>query len=71
VYIHFHFIHESILTDLELRRMPQHRHGFLKSVKISGFSSTKSLVELACYILENAVSLECLALDTTYGPKVW
>ncbi|KAL6856949.1 hypothetical protein ACP4OV_018331 [Aristida adscensionis] len=49
------------------RQMPEHRHCCLKSVKITGFSSAKSLVELACYIVKNAVSLECLTLDTLYG----
>ena len=47
--------------------MPEHRHGYLKSVKISGFSSAKSLIELTCHILVNAVSLECRTLDTLYG----
>jgi len=61
--------HELILTDSELRHMPQHHHGFLKSVKISGFSSAMSLVELICHILENATSLEHLTLDTIHGPR--
>uniref|UniRef100_A0A0D9ZM61 Uncharacterized protein n=1 Tax=Oryza glumipatula TaxID=40148 RepID=A0A0D9ZM61_9ORYZ len=60
-------VHESIFTDSQLRHIPEHRHGHLKSVKITGFSSAKSLVELTCYILNNAVSLECLTLDTIYG----
>jgi len=38
-------------------------------VKISGFSSAKCLIELTCYILKNAVSLECLTLDTLYGQR--
>ena len=42
------------------------RHSNLKSVKISGFCSAKSLVELTCYILEYATSLDCLTLDTTW-----
>ncbi|XP_052152465.1 putative F-box/FBD/LRR-repeat protein At5g56810 isoform X1 [Oryza glaberrima] len=62
-------VHESIFTDSQLRHIPGHRHGHLKSVKITGFSSAKSLVELTCYILNNAVSLECLTLDTIYGPR--
>ncbi|WVZ65319.1 hypothetical protein U9M48_014702 [Paspalum notatum var. saurae] len=60
-------IHESISEHPQLRHMPEGSHGQLKSVKISGFSSAKSLVELTCYILKNAVSLECLTLDTIYG----
>ena len=49
--------------------MPDSRHGNLQSVKIFGFSSAKCLVELACYILKNAVSLECLTLNTNHGHK--
>ncbi|CAL5009631.1 unnamed protein product [Urochloa decumbens] len=63
--------HVSIFADSELRDMPEHRHGCLKSVKICGFSSAKILVELTCYILKNAVSLECLTLDTIYGPRCY
>ncbi|XP_062192658.1 uncharacterized protein LOC133896151 [Phragmites australis] len=60
--------HESVFGGSpQLRQMPEHRHGCLKIVKITGFSSAKSLVELTCYILKNAVSLECLTLDTIYG----
>uniref|UniRef100_A0A0A9DJ19 F-box domain-containing protein n=1 Tax=Arundo donax TaxID=35708 RepID=A0A0A9DJ19_ARUDO len=60
--------HESIFADASpLRQMPEHHHGCLKSVKIIGFSSAKSLVELTCHILKTAVSLECLTLDTIYG----
>lgn len=42
-------------------------HGKLKRVTIARFYSAKSLVELACHILENATSLECITLDTTAG----
>lgn len=57
--------HESVLGDSSpLRQMPEHRHCYLKSVKMTGFSSAKNLIELTCYILKNAVSLECLTLDT-------
>jgi len=62
-------VHESIFADSQLRHMPEHHHGCLKSVKISGFSSAKCLIELTCYILKNAVSLECLTLDTLYGQR--
>ncbi|KAF8668441.1 hypothetical protein HU200_052254 [Digitaria exilis] len=47
--------------------MTADQHCYLKNVKITGFSSAKGLVELTCYILNNAVSLECLTLDTNYG----
>ncbi|RCV30371.1 hypothetical protein SETIT_6G089100v2, partial [Setaria italica] len=56
--------------SLDLRQIPEQHHDHLKSVKIIGFSSAKSLVELTRYILKNAKSLDCLTLDTTYGdPK--
>ncbi|VAI19803.1 unnamed protein product [Triticum turgidum subsp. durum] len=62
-------LHESIVGDntSHLREMPGHRHDSLKTVKIIGFSSAKSLVELTCHIIENTTSLECLTLDTTRG----
>ncbi|XBH71346.1 hypothetical protein VPH35_098809 [Triticum aestivum] len=61
-------LHESIVGDTShLREMPGHRHDSLKTVKIIGFSSAKSLVELTCHIIENTTSLECLTLDTTRG----
>uniref|UniRef100_A0A8I6Y287 At1g61320/AtMIF1 LRR domain-containing protein n=1 Tax=Hordeum vulgare subsp. vulgare TaxID=112509 RepID=A0A8I6Y287_HORVV len=61
-------LQDSIMGDTShLREMPGHRHGSLKTVKIIGFSSAKSLVELTCHIIENTTSLECLTLDTTRG----
>lgn len=59
----------SVFVDSQLRDIPDHRHGYLQSVDIRGFSSAKCLVELACYILKNAVSLECLTLDTFHGTR--
>ncbi|CAL5009585.1 unnamed protein product [Urochloa decumbens] len=60
--------HKSVFGDSSgLRQMPEQRHCYLRSVKMTGFSSAKSLVELTCYIVKNAVSLECLVLDTLYG----
>lgn len=60
--------HESIVGGhSNLRQVPGHHHDNLKTVKIIGFSSAKSLVELTCHIIENATSLECLTLDTTRG----
>ncbi|KAE8800976.1 f-box fbd lrr-repeat protein [Hordeum vulgare] len=41
----------------------QHHVGNLKSVTISGFCSATSLVELTCYFLEMAASLEHLTLN--------
>jgi hypothetical protein len=49
-----------------MRQMPEHRHGSIKNVKILGFCSAKSLVELTCHIIENATSLKCLTLDAIY-----
>ncbi|KAI4964789.1 hypothetical protein ZWY2020_059562, partial [Hordeum vulgare] len=60
--------HESIVGDnSNLRQVLGHRHDNLKTLKIIGFSSAKSLVELTCHIIENATSLECLTLDVTRG----
>lgn len=58
--------HDSVLGDpsSRLRQMPEYRHDNIKNVRIIGFCSAKSMVELACHILENATSLECLTLDT-------
>jgi hypothetical protein len=63
--------HESIVGgSSQLRQIPEQHHGSLKTVKIKGFHSAKSLVELTCYILKNAKSLSCLTLNTTLGePK--
>ncbi|EMS56003.1 hypothetical protein TRIUR3_14610 [Triticum urartu] len=59
-------LHESIVRDTSnLRQIPGHRHDRLKTVKIIGFSSAKSVVELTCHVIENTTSLKCLTLDTT------
>ncbi|CAL4918895.1 unnamed protein product [Urochloa decumbens] len=59
--------HESVLGHSSHWRQMDEHHSSLKSVKIIGFSSAKSLVELTCYILKIAISLESLTLDTLYG----
>ncbi|KAK3122555.1 hypothetical protein QOZ80_8AG0615210 [Eleusine coracana subsp. coracana] len=60
--------HKSVFDDLfQLRQMPDHRLGCLKTVKIKGFSSAKGLIELICYTVKNAESLDCLTLDTLCG----
>ncbi|XP_047059735.1 uncharacterized protein LOC124666440 [Lolium rigidum] len=64
-------LNESIFVDSQLRHIPKRRHGCLKSVKISHLNSAKSLVELICYILKNAVSLEQLTLDPIYGERCY
>ncbi|GJM86607.1 hypothetical protein PR202_ga02482 [Eleusine coracana subsp. coracana] len=58
----------SVFADpSNLRRMAEQRHDRLKRVDIINFSSIKSLVELTCYIVESATSLERLTLDTTHA----
>lgn len=49
----------------ELRRKPEYWHHHLRRVMITGFCSTKSLVEFTRHILQHAPSLERLTLDTT------
>ncbi|KAL6844603.1 hypothetical protein ACP4OV_025262 [Aristida adscensionis] len=51
-------------SDLRQTQSPHHN---LRSFKIIGFCTAKSLVELTCHIIENAASLECTTLDTTKG----
>uniref|UniRef100_A0A0E0C777 At1g61320/AtMIF1 LRR domain-containing protein n=1 Tax=Oryza meridionalis TaxID=40149 RepID=A0A0E0C777_9ORYZ len=59
--------HDVISEDSShLRQMPGHHHDTIKNVKIIGFCSAKSMVELTCHILENATSLEGLTLDTIF-----
>jgi hypothetical protein len=48
-----------------LRQLPEQRHDNLRNVKITGFRSVKSLLELTYHILENT-SVECLTLDTSF-----
>ncbi|KAL6620038.1 hypothetical protein ACP70R_028357 [Stipagrostis hirtigluma subsp. patula] len=50
-----------------VKKMPERHHRSLRSVMITSFCSSKSLVDLTCHILENAAALECLTLDTTCG----
>ncbi|KAL6640576.1 hypothetical protein ACP70R_021699 [Stipagrostis hirtigluma subsp. patula] len=58
-----HMGHVSIFADLRQMQGQQHHHN-LKSVKISGFCCAKSMMELACNVLERVISLECLILET-------
>uniref|UniRef100_A0ACD5XUS1 Uncharacterized protein n=1 Tax=Avena sativa TaxID=4498 RepID=A0ACD5XUS1_AVESA len=61
---------QSVLGDSchdDLRRVQGHLHRNIKEVRIIGFCSAKSLVELTCHILENAESLQRLTLDTLYN----
>lgn len=63
-----HKNHVSVFEDpSDLRKMPENHNDKLKSVKIINFSSAKSLVELTYHIVESAMSLECLTLDSTHG----
>ncbi|WVZ95428.1 hypothetical protein U9M48_041195, partial [Paspalum notatum var. saurae] len=60
--------HASIFKgSSQLRQMPEQHHTRLKTFKIKGFNSSRGLVELTCYVLKNAQSLDCLTLDTTNG----
>ena len=53
--------HVSIFTDpSDLRKGQQHHK--MKRVKILGFTSANSLVELTCHFLESITSLEHLTL---------
>ncbi|CAN6372203.1 unnamed protein product [Urochloa humidicola] len=61
--------YDSVFRDLDkaqlhLRQMPECLHHNLKNVMITGFTSAKSLIELTRHIVENALALECLTLDT-------
>lgn len=56
--------HVSILGDPSgLRHLRGQHHHKIKSVKILGFTSSKSLVELTCHVVENITSLELLTLE--------
>lgn len=60
--------HDSVSGDYSLlRKMPERHHVSIKNVKIDGFCSAKSMIELTCHILDSATSLENLTLDTIYG----
>ncbi|KAF8714329.1 hypothetical protein HU200_027793 [Digitaria exilis] len=49
----------SVFEDSSsLRQIDERHYCCLKSVKITGFSSAKRLVELVCHMLKNAVSLD-------------
>ncbi|CAL5029668.1 unnamed protein product [Urochloa decumbens] len=61
--------HDSVSGDAQMRQIPEHKHDKLKKVQINGFFCAKSMVELTCYVLENATSLECLTVDTIYNSK--
>ncbi|XP_022683776.1 uncharacterized protein LOC101758601 isoform X2 [Setaria italica] len=54
----------SVFEDpADLRHMQGLQHHNLRSVKITGFSSAKSLIELTCHVLRSVMSLECLTLE--------
>lgn len=55
--------------DTTMRQIPECKHDMLKKVHINGFFSTKSLVDLACHILEIGTSLQSLTLDTVFSKK--
>lgn len=62
--------HDSIFTSASyIWNTPEPKHDRLKNVMIIGFCSAKSMVELACHILENVSSLEYLTVDTVYDEE--
>ncbi|KQJ98657.2 hypothetical protein BRADI_3g38596v3 [Brachypodium distachyon] len=60
-------LEDSDAESWHIRQTPGFRHDNLNKVSITGIWSRKSLIELACQVLENCSSLRCLALDTTCG----
>jgi hypothetical protein len=57
--------HVSVFTDpSDLRKMLGHQHHKMKRVKILGFTSARSLVELTCHFVESITSLEHLTLES-------
>jgi hypothetical protein len=48
-------------SQSQLVQTPEHCHDKLRCVKITGFYPEKSLLELACRVLQTATSLECRA----------
>uniref|UniRef100_A0A0D9ZR20 Uncharacterized protein n=1 Tax=Oryza glumipatula TaxID=40148 RepID=A0A0D9ZR20_9ORYZ len=58
--------HDSILDGepTDLRRILHDGHANLQNVTITGFNSSKSMIELTTHVLENAPSLKCITLDT-------
>uniref|UniRef100_J3LF88 At1g61320/AtMIF1 LRR domain-containing protein n=1 Tax=Oryza brachyantha TaxID=4533 RepID=J3LF88_ORYBR len=47
------------VSPSDLRKLPEQRHDNLRDVKITGFRSAKSLVELTYYILKNTQGCSC------------
>ncbi|PNT67164.1 hypothetical protein BRADI_3g21793v3 [Brachypodium distachyon] len=62
---------DSDADPCHIRKIPGFRHENLKKASITGVRSSKSLIELACQILESCSSLLCLVLDTTSGYDGW
>ncbi|CAL5014518.1 unnamed protein product [Urochloa decumbens] len=59
--------HDSVFGNAShMRHILGPKHDRLREVQINGFCSAKSMVELACHILENATSLESLTVDTIF-----
>ena len=60
-------LEDSNADSLHIRRIPEFSHANLRRVSINRFFPSKSLIELTYLIIENASSLRCLKLDTSYG----
>ena len=59
--------HDSVFGNAShMRQILGHKHDRLRKVQINGFWAAKSMVELTCHILENAISLESLTVDTIF-----
>jgi len=52
-----------VIDPSEIMELPRHHHENIKHVTITSFCPITRLMELIFYILENAVSLQCLTLD--------
>ena len=64
---------ESVIRDSshDLRQIPGYLHRNINDVQIFGFRSARSIVELTCHLLENAKSLKCLTLNTSYSGDIF
>ncbi|KAG2557959.1 hypothetical protein PVAP13_8NG104201 [Panicum virgatum] len=71
-------VHDSVFGDLDgggggggaqlhLRQLLECWHHNLKNVMVTGFTSTKGLIEFTRYIVQNSLVLECMTLDTAGG----
>ncbi|KAF8706962.1 hypothetical protein HU200_030487 [Digitaria exilis] len=63
-----HMKNVSIFADpTDLRQMLELQHHNLRMVRITGFSSAKSLIELTCHVLKSVTSFECMTSEAPYS----